>query len=158
MPEHEAVAERLVRQHALAAQQQFVGEVAADTAQQSAGNPENRGPVQPAAQFLGELCIGHGDRRGGIDRPCQFGPCDHMRDQADEVVALDPRHPLPARTERSAEAEFERRQHPRDEAAIGADHEADPQTDHTHAMRFRRTRRVLPGVAEFVAEAGVRFG
>ena len=35
VPEHEAVAERLVRQHALAAQQKLVGEIAADPAQQA---------------------------------------------------------------------------------------------------------------------------
>ena len=52
VPEHEAVAERLVRQHALAAQQQFIGKVAADPAQQPAGNPEQRRPVQAAAEFF----------------------------------------------------------------------------------------------------------
>ena len=66
-----------------------------------------------------------------------------------EIVALDPGHPLPARAQRPAEAEFERRQHPRDEAAVGAEHQADPQTDDAdamlfgrHAPRFPRRRRV----------------
>ena len=72
--------------------------------------------------------------------PGDFRPRDHMGDQADEIVALDPRHPLPARAERAAEAEFERRQHPRDEAALGAEHEADAQAapPSPRALRPRR--------------------
>ena len=83
VPEHEAVAERLVRQHALAAQQQFIGEIAADPAQQRGGNPEHRGPAQPPAEFLGEFQIGDRDRRRRIDRARDVRACDHMRDQAD---------------------------------------------------------------------------
>ena len=57
-----------------------------------------------------------------------------MGDQADQIVALDPGHPLLAGADRSAEAELERRQHPREEAAFGAEHQADAQTNDPHAV------------------------
>src|SRR6266481_2023462 len=81
-----------------------------------------------------------------------------MRSQTNKIVALDPQHPLLAAHEPTAETEFKRRQHPRDEAAIGPQYQADPQVDDAHAILGGRTRRVLPGLAQFVAETGVRFG
>ena len=45
-----------------------------------------------------------------VDGAGQLRVGDDVRDQADEIVALDPRHPLPAAADRAAEAELERRQ------------------------------------------------
>src|SRR5437868_6243869 len=81
-----------------------------------------------------------------------------MRDQTNEIVALDPRHPLQARAERAAETEFERRQQPREEAAVAPNHKPDAQSADPHAMRFGSSRRLLPGLAEIVAEAAMRLG
>ena len=53
--EHKTVAQCLVRQHALPAQQQLVGEIAAEPAQQTGGNAEYCRPPQPPAEFLGEF-------------------------------------------------------------------------------------------------------
>src|SRR5882757_5696488 len=155
VPEHKAVAQCLVRQHALATEQEFFSEVAADHAQQRGGNPDNRRPVQVASESLGELGVGHGDRRCRIDRARKVRLGNHMRDQAHQIVAFDPGHPLLARAERSAEAELERRQHPRDEATVGADHESDPQVSDAHAMIAGGAGRILPGLAQLMAEAGV---
>jgi len=52
---------------------------------------------------------------------------DRVRDQPHQVVALDPGHPLPARSDRSTEAELERRQQPAQHAAVDAEHQADAQ-------------------------------
>src|ERR1700740_3295174 len=67
--EHEAVAQRLVRNHALASEQQLIGKVAAEAPQQRIRNAEPRRPVQAPRQLLGECIVGHGDRRGGVDGP-----------------------------------------------------------------------------------------
>src|SRR3984957_2576016 len=153
--EHESVAERLVRNNALPAQQQLVGEVAADTTQQCVGNAEHRRPMQPVGQFCGEFQVGDGDRRGRVDRATDIGHRRDMGDQTEEIVTLDPGHPLPARTERAAEPELERRQHPRDETAVDPQHQTDPQANDPHAVRLRRPRGLVPGFAELMSETGM---
>ena len=149
VPEHESVAERLVGNTRWPPSSNSLAKLPPTPAQQSAGNPENRGPMQPAAQFLGELRIGHGDRCGGVDRPCQFRlspiTCAIRRIRSSRSIQDIHCRPEPWRP---AEAELERRQHSRDEAAVGADHKANPQADQRarHALppdapRFPRRRR-----------------
>ena len=48
-----------------------------------------------------------------------------MGDEAHEIIPLDPRHPLPARAQRPAQAELERRQKPRQQAALPRQHQPD---------------------------------
>jgi hypothetical protein len=81
-----------------------------------------------------------------------------MGDQANEIVAFDPGHPLLSRSHRTAQSIFERRQHPRQQSALGSDHEADPQADQADAMFDGPTRRLLSGIAQLMAEAGMRLG
>jgi len=78
-----------------------------------------------------------------------------MGDQANEIVALDPRHPLPAIAHGPAQAELEWRQHPAQEPTFGAEHEADPQPHDTRAVLPRVHRHALPGFAEAMTEAGL---
>jgi hypothetical protein len=46
--------------------------------------------MQPPAELFREFGIGDRDRCGRIDGTCETGLYEHMRDQADQVVALDP--------------------------------------------------------------------
>jgi hypothetical protein len=158
VPEHESAAQRLVRNHALSTQQKFVGEIAGRVMQQRGWNAEYRRPLQPPAKLFGEFAVGHRDRRRRVDRAGNIRVRKRMADQANQIVALDPGHPLPARSHRTAESKLERRQHPRQKSAFGADHKTSSQVNYPDAVFRRAARFLLPGRAEFMAEAGMGLG
>ena len=106
-----------------------------------------------ACKLRGERRVGDRHRRGRIDGAGELRRASRVRDQPHQIVALDPRHPLPARAERPAEAELERRQQARDEAALGAQHQTNTQADEAHAMRGGGMGGLLPGLADTVGEA-----
>jgi hypothetical protein len=96
VPKDKTAAQRLVRDHALSAQQQFVGKIAGQAMQQRCRDEKHRGPLQPPAEFLAGRAVANRYRRGRIDRAGYLGFCQRMGDQANEIVAFDPGHPLRA--------------------------------------------------------------
>ena len=153
--EREAGHLRLVGQHALAADQELVGEIAGETAQQRRRDRDQCRAAQRARELPREDAVVDRHRRGRIHRAGEPRRRNDMGDQAHEIVALDPRHPLAAMADAAAEPEFERRQQPGEQAAVGAEHRADAQTHGAYAMTLGRHRGALPGLAEPVREAGL---
>ena len=78
--------------------------------------------------------------------------------QADEVLEVDPRQPLPTGSQRSAEAQARRGQHLRQGPAVGGEHDPDAHAGDANAQRGRRLGRGLPALAELgeVAVAAAR--
>ena len=71
-----------------------------------------------------------------------------------EIVALDPGHPLLARSHRTAKTEFERRQHARQQSALGADARGRcAGKSPSRRIPPRRLAAFSHAVAQFVAEA-----
>ena len=116
-------------------------------------HPEQRRPPQRRTERTRELGVGDRRRRGRVHRSGQRRRRDNVGDQAHQVVALDPRHPLPAAADRAAEAEFERDEELAEHPALGAEHQADAQPHHPHAQALRLPRFALPGFAEAMREA-----
>jgi hypothetical protein len=74
-------------------------------------------------------------------------------DQPDEIVALDPRDPLLAAADGSAQAELERRKQIAKHFGLGAKHDSDAQSDDAHSELFSFLRSAFPGLANAMAEA-----
>src|SRR5688572_7558437 len=66
-------------------------------------------PTQGTAQSVTEIGIGYRVRRGSVYGPAQFRRHGGEQQQACQVVAMDPRHPLFARADRPAETKLEGR-------------------------------------------------
>src|SRR4051812_20904504 len=109
--------------------------------------------MQRAAELLSERHIAH--RRWGrrIDCTSQLWRRYDMCDQAHEIVALDPRHPLPPAAHRSAKSELKRGEQAAKHAVLDTEHEPDAQPNHPHAKAFRFARRALPRLTQAMAEA-----
>src|SRR5262249_31408205 len=76
-----------------------------------------------------------------------------VHDQPDEVVTLDPRHPLLTAADRTAETELERRKQIAEHPGLSAKHETDAQPDDAHSELFSFPRRAFPGVANAVSDS-----
>ena len=94
MAKHESAAQRLVRDDALPSQQKFVSEIAGHMMEQRGRNAKYRRSMKPPAKLLGEFRISNGYRGRRVDRARDFRLCESMDDQANEIVAFDPGHPL----------------------------------------------------------------
>src|SRR5690349_6808688 len=103
MTEREAALEGPFRAALLAAEEDFV-----DLAQQDPRAQPRHGEDRPAAQHpaqrLREFEVGHGMGRGREQRTRQGLAIEGVENEADEVVAMDPAHPLPAVAEPASEA------------------------------------------------------
>jgi len=84
----------LVGNDALAADQKLACEIAGNEAQEPGRQPQQRWAMQRMSERGGELRIADRLWRGRIDGTGKARRRDHMRDQANEVVARDPAHPL----------------------------------------------------------------
>src|SRR5215469_539995 len=151
--ERKATGQDLGGQNLLSAQQQLVGEVARERAQEGSGKSQSRRPAKRPAERLREGLVAYRLGGGGVDGPGELGADDGVSDQAHQIVALDPGHPLRAGAERCAEPAAEARQQAAQQAAFGRERQADPQPDHTDAVALRAARRLLPGLADAVGEA-----
>ena len=89
----------------MAAEQQFVGEITADPAQQAGGNTKHGRAMQTMREFPGERDVPDRKRRGRVERAGHV-PGDDMRRSAAPDRRADRRHPLQARAERTAETEL----------------------------------------------------
>src|SRR5262245_47796033 len=160
MPECKSARIGLVGNDTLAADQKLACKIAGDEAQEPGRQPQQHRAMQRMPERGGKLRIGDRRWRSRVDGTGEARRRDHMRDQANEVVALDPAHPLLAGADRGAEAEPEGQQHARQRAALGTEHYADAQPHHPHAKSLRAPGRTLPGLADAVAEralAAVEF-
>src|SRR5579885_1601921 len=75
-------------------------------------------------------------------------------DQGDQVVNVNPRHPLVARPDAPAQPQTERGQHPFQRAATGIKNNADAQRNNANPQRFGGQRFPLPGDAYLGKETG----
>jgi len=136
MAEHKAALERLLGDDALAAEQKLFGKTAKQppaAAQESPGMP---GGAAHGRVSRAKVALRTRLRRRGIHRTLQRRITNRMRDQPDEIVALDPRHPLLSRPERPAKPEFDGAAYGQ-HAALGAEHETDAQAHDADAEAFR---------------------
>src|SRR5580658_1345808 len=85
---------RLLRQHALATEQYFVRELAKRQAQGEGRDRQDRRAVERAAERRREIGIAHRLGPRGVERAADRLDSHGMDDQADDVVEMDPRHPL----------------------------------------------------------------
>lgn len=122
----EAVAQRLgpPGQDALAGGHNL-GHLAEDDAQREAGRRQERRPMQRPADRLREVPVREGIWGGAVDRPGGAGVIEGQQEQADDVVAMDPGDPLPARADRPAGKELERRQQLGQGPSCRVEHHAD---------------------------------
>src|SRR5262249_21518511 len=95
VPELETTCVGLVGEHALAAEQEFVREIASEVMQEDRRDAEQRRPMQRTCKLAREFRIAYRHGRGRVDGAGECWRRDDVRDEADKIVALDPRHPLP---------------------------------------------------------------
>ncbi len=152
MVKHKSRGQGLVGQHPLTAEQQLVGKIAAQPVQDAGRHRQNGRATQRAAELCGEDGIPHRFRRGGVDGAGQFRRCDRVRNQPHQIVALNPRHPLPAAADAAADAELEWREHARKQPALGAEHQADAQANRANAEPFGPLCGALDQVAGAMRE------
>src|SRR5918995_3606959 len=123
---------RALRDHALPVHDD-VGHLPVERAHGEAGHRRDRGPVQRAAERLGERLVRHGRGRRRVDRPAPaLAAVERSQVERDEVVDVDPAHVLRAAGHRPAAAELEEREHLRERAAVLVEHDAGADPDHAH--------------------------
>ncbi|MDP3801297.1 MAG: hypothetical protein Q8Q71_03855 [Brevundimonas sp.] len=153
--EAESGSQRLGRHHPLPAQQELVREFPERQMQRHGGSGDHCRTAERPAKGARQIAVGHGGRRRGVERTRHPRLGDGVQDQTHAIVQRDPRHPLPARPHRSAQAEFERGQQAGQHAARGSQNQADAQGDQPDAQGLDRRGRLFPGVAQPMAEAGL---
>src|SRR5262249_13329838 len=109
------------------------------------GHSQQRWAMQGAPERLCEGRIPH--RRRPTYSAAEVWARTNVRVQPDEVVTLDPRHPLLTAADRAAKAELERRKQIAEHPGLGAKHESDAQPDDAHSELLSLLRRAFPGVA-----------
>src|SRR6185369_5983988 len=111
--------------------------------------------MQRAGELGRKLRVRHRRWRSRIDGAGKPRRRDRMRNQANEIVALNPAHPLPARADRAAKTKLEGQQEPRQHAALSAKHQPDAQPHNARAEPLRTLRGALPGLADPMTEAAL---
>src|SRR5687767_10106305 len=109
--------------------------------------------MERAAKRRSHLRIGRRARRGGVDRARERRRCQTMQDEPNQVVAMDPAHPLATVPDPPAEAEFEWQQQTREEPAVAIEHQPGAQAHYAHPERLGALRLPFPGDAEAAGEA-----
>ncbi len=123
-------------------------------ADREGGGRREGGAVEDPAERRGERL--HRDGRGGrgVDRAVEAGVLERRDEEGDEVVAVDPRHPLLPAAERAADAEPEGEEHLRKRPAPLAEDDPDPRADETDPSGRGAPGRVLPGHRRLGEKAG----
>src|SRR6516165_6071384 len=119
------------------------------------GHSQQRWAMQGAPERLCEGRIAHRCRRRPIYSAAELRARNDVRDQPDEVVTLDPGHPLLTAADRTTEAELERREQIAEHPGLSAKHESDAQPDDAHSELLSPHRCAFPGVANAVAKAAL---
>ena len=115
-----------------------------------AGSRAGRSSTRPSVAAKLRLVTGSG--AAGFSGPGELVGEEGVMDRADHVVDRDPAHPLAPAAERSARAEEEGRQHPRERAAGGSEHDAESRIHHPDAGRARGLGRALPVASQLDEE------
>ena len=131
-------------EHALAVEQ-FAGKSPEQQPERERGHGEKCGSAQAAGERGGELCIAHRPRRGGVQRAAHVEIFHGEKEQAREILGVNPREPLASAADARAEAEAEKREHHAQRAAAFPEHETDACADGA-ADRFRGTRRIAEAI------------
>src|SRR5262249_58302274 len=131
------------------------GSRAGEPMQHRGGHCQQRRAMQGAPERLCEGGVPDRRRWGPIYRAAELRARNNVRNQPDEVVTLDPRHPLLTAADRAAKAELERRKQIAEHPGLGAKHESDAQSDDAHSELLSPLRGAFPGVANAVAEAAL---
>lgn len=103
--------------------------------------------MQRPAQGLGEIAVARRVGSARIIGTAGIGPPQKKIDQLDLILDMNPRHPLPAVTQRSAQAEPVERQQALEETTLGGQHQAGAQQHDTGAELLRLAGDLLPGEA-----------
>src|SRR5205814_2099290 len=90
----------------------------------------------------------------GVERTAHAAPARGVEEDAGDVVAVDPRHPLLAAAEAAAHAHAERLLHAGERAAGLAEHHPDAHDHHAHPERLGAHRLPLPVAAHACEEIG----
>jgi hypothetical protein len=135
------------RQHALAGEQ-HLRHLAERQAEDGSGRAEHRGAGERPAELAREGGVRDRLGRRRVHGAAPALVLERRDDEARHVVAMDPRHPLLAAADGTTDEGAERRQHARERAADGGEHDAEAEADHAHAGALRRERLVLPRGAD----------
>ena len=108
------------------------------------GNRQDRRAMHGLRQSLSEFAIGHRERRGRVERSAHGGFLHQEGDQRNQVIDVNPRHPLVSAAEPSPDAQPEWREHSRQRASVRPQHHADPQAALREHPRARRLALLLP--------------
>ena len=130
------------------ADQERVGEFAECEPERERGGGEDSGAVERAAERFRERRVRHRMGRRRVHRPIDARALHDPAHHFDPVETVDPRHVLPARSERSAREPPERRDHLRERSPRFLEHEPGAQQDDADAAPGGGLRGVLPLDAE----------
>ena len=107
--------------------------------------------MKDVSEDAGELGIGDGMRRGGVEGAAQLRLRDRELDGGDGILQGDPAHPLASVAQAAAKAETEEPQQPRQGAAAGGENHTETQL---HDARRQRGGGCLPCLADLGKKAG----
>src|SRR5690606_31278303 len=100
----------------------------------------------------GEFAVRRRMRGDGVDRASHGGILDALGEETDEIMDMDPRHPLPSPSEPAAESGFEDGAHALQEA-LPTEDQPDARLDDAQAELRRPRRGGLPVAADPREEA-----
>src|ERR1700680_712533 len=128
----------------LAGKEQGIGHFTKSEAQSERGRRENRGPVKDPRQSGRKRGVLGRVRRNGIGRTAEEICFEREANYADDVVQSDPRDPLAARSDSTAEAQAKRQGHLRESASLFSEDHTEAQNDHSRARLCRASRFGFP--------------
>ena len=119
-----------------------------------ARHKEHGGSAQGATERASEVRVGHYPGRDGVHGAVQLLCLYGVAYETDDVVHVDPRHPLASMAKAASHAHFEGQEHLVERAAIGRKNDADPKRDDSNSKRSCCVSLLFPGDADVALEAG----
>ena len=136
-----------------AGEESFIGYFAEGEAEGEGGGGNDGGPVDGLGQGAGELGVGDGSGSSEVDRAVDGRGVKKKKNGGDRILEADPAHPLPAGTERAAEAEAEEGKHFGKRAGSRTDDDTKAERYDTDAGLGGRLGGGLPFLAHLGQEA-----
>src|ERR1700761_2692728 len=127
--------------------------LAKDRAQQQRRYAQDGGTAKDVAEDAGELRVGDGVRRAGVEGAAEMRLRDSELYGSNGILKGDPAHPLASTAQAAAEAKTEDPQQPRQGAAVGGKNHTEAQL---HDTRREGGGRGLPCLAELRKKARAR--
>ena len=109
-----------------------------------------------SAKGLGELPIGRGMGGGRVQRSLKVFAFGGQQQQANQIVEMNPRHPLTAAAQWASQTQPKRRQHFRQGTALLAQHDPDPRIHDADPRFGRRLGFPFPSHADLGQEIAAR--